>query len=80
MAEKLVRQWGSDHTGNTGHFTMKVFETVGWWEKLKAFFSPRRSYDWPSESFPCFYEPVPVVLKSNQRIEIWEGDDLREAG
>ena len=80
MAEVLVKQWHSDHIGESGHFTMKVFEITGWREKLKAFFSPRRNFDWPSLVCASLYKPASTKLRSNQRIEVWEGDNLRETG
>ena len=72
--EKLFRRWKADPRGN---IVIEIYQEKGIMKAFKAFFQKRKVVDVPGGGFGgLLYEVEEVSLKSNQRIEVYEGDSL----
>jgi len=73
MAEKLTKQWNADPNGE---MVVKVYEESGLRAALRGVFQPPRTVDVPSGVVPHLYEPVPLTVKANQRVEVVQGEEV----
>lgn len=73
MTERLVKQWNADPTGE---LVVKVYQESGVRAALRGLFQPTRVVDIPSGVVSHLYEPVPLTVKFNQRVEVVQGDDV----
>ena len=72
--EKLFRQWNADPRGN---IVLKIYQKKGTIKAIKSFFQKRKAVDVPGGGFGgILYEVERIYLKSNQRIEGYEGELL----
>ena len=73
MAEILAKQWNTDPGGE---MVVKVYEVSGIKAVLRGFFQPKRTFDVPSGVVTHLYEPYPITLKANQRVEVVRGEEV----
>jgi hypothetical protein len=73
MAERIVNQWNADPGGE---MVVKVYEVGGIKAKLRRIFQSNRTFDVPSGVCANLYEPVPITLKANQRVEVTQGEKV----
>ena len=73
MAERLQKQWDTDPSGE---MVVKVYEETGVKARLRSLFIPTRTVDVPSGVVPHLYEPFPLNVKANQRVEVLQGDKV----
>ncbi len=68
MTEKLIKEWKADPAGE---MIVRVYQEEGFVRAVKAFFcQPSREVDVPSGVCSGLYEPVPLTLGANQRVEV----------
>jgi hypothetical protein len=67
VARRLIRKWNADPNGET---VVQVYKISGLRAILRGVFLPTRSVDVPSGVSPHFYEPVPLILKANERVVV----------
>ena len=67
MAERILRQWDADPNGE---MVVKVYETHGVKAAIRSVFQPSRIVDVPSGTIIHLYEPRPIRLRANERIEV----------
>lgn len=67
MAERLVKQWNADPGGE---MVVKVYEVSSIKAAIRGLFQPTRTFDAPSGVCAHLYEPYPITLKANQRVEV----------
>lgn len=73
MAETITKQWYADQNGE---IVVTVYETPGLRASLRGVFQPTRTVDVPSGVVPHLYEPLPLTLKANQRVEVVQGKEV----
>lgn len=73
MAERITKQWNADPNGK---MVVKVYEVTGLKAAFRGVFQPRRSVDVPSGVVPHLYEPVPLIVKANERVEVVQGEKV----
>ena len=73
MAEILAKQWNADPNGK---MVVKVYSVSGIKAALRGVFQPTRTIDVPSGVVPHLYEPVPLTLRANQRVEVVQGEKV----
>jgi len=77
MAERIVNQWNADPGGEV---VVKVYEVSGIKAALRGLFQPKRTFDAPSGVCAHLYEPNPITLKTNQRVEVTQGEKVVTRG
>jgi len=77
MAERLAKQWNADPGGE---MVVKVYEVSGIKAALRGLFQPKRTLDAPSGVCAHLYEPNPITLKANQRVEVTQGEKVVMSG
>jgi len=77
MAKSLVRQWNADPIGE---LVVKVYKELGLKATLRGIFLPTRTVDIPTDVSPHFYEPVPLTLKANELVEVFQGEKIVMVG
>jgi len=73
MAEKITKQWNADPNGE---MVVKIYQEAGVKAAIRGFFQPTRTVDVPSGVVSGLYEPYPVTVKANQRVEAVKGDEV----
>ena len=73
MAERLAKQWNADPSGE---MVVKVYETSGPKATLRGIFKPTRIVEVPSGVVSHLYEPVPLMVRANQRVEVVRGEKV----
>lgn len=73
MAERLAKQWNADPNGE---MVVKVYEVDGIKAALRGFFQPTRVVEVPSGVISHLYEPVPLTVRANQRVEVVQGEEV----
>ncbi len=79
MGERLKRHWNASPTGE-GPITVTVYEEDGLKAKVRGLVQPIRTVDVPSAVVTNLYEPVPLSLSSNERVEVHQEGELIISG
>jgi hypothetical protein len=77
MTERIINQWNADPGGE---MVVKVYEVSGIKAVLRGLFQPTRTFDAPSGVCAHLYEPSPITLKANQRVEVIQGEKVVMTG
>ena len=73
MAERVIKEWDADPSGQ---MKIKVYQVNGFRAALRGVFQPSRTFDVPSGVCANLYEPYPLKLRANQRVEVVQGDQV----
>lgn len=73
MTEKPTKQWDADPNGE---MVVKIYQESGVKAALRGIFQPTRTVDVPSGVVSHLYEPHPITVRANQRVEVVQGDEV----
>lgn len=73
MAKSLIRQWDADPNGEV---VVRVYKESFLKTIFRRVFQPTRTVDVPSGIVSHLYEPVPLTLKANERVEVFQGEKV----